>query len=81
MIKVYGKPQCPFCDQAKALLESKGVAYEYIDITKQPEAREMLVEAGFRSVPQIYNGTTHIPGGFQGLAGMSEEEFNQKVRN
>jgi glutaredoxin len=80
MIKVYGKPQCPFCDQAKALLENKGVAYEYIDITQKPEAREMLVESGFRSVPQIYNGTTHIPGGYQGLAGMSEEEFNTKVK-
>jgi glutaredoxin-like protein NrdH len=80
MIKVYGKPQCPFCDQAKALLESRDVAYEYIDITKEPSAREMLVESGFRSVPQIYNNTTHIPGGFQGLAGMSEEEFNTKVK-
>jgi glutaredoxin len=80
MIKVYGKPQCPFCDQAKALLESRDVAYEYIDITQVPDARQMLVEAGFRSVPQIYRGTTHIPGGYQGLAGMSEEEFNTKVR-
>jgi glutaredoxin 3 len=81
MITVYGRPQCPFCDQAKALLENRGVEYTYVDITKQPQAREMLVEAGFRSVPQIYNNATHIPGGFQGLAGMSDEEFNQKVRN
>jgi len=81
MITVYGRPQCPFCDQAKALLENRGVEYTYVDITKQPQAREMLVEAGFRSVPQIYNNTTPIPGGFQGLAGMSDEEFNQKVRN
>lgn len=79
MIKVYGKPQCQYCDMSKALLESRGVAYEYIDITQVPEARQMLVEGGFRSVPQIYNGITHIPGGYQGLAGMSEEEFNTKV--
>jgi glutaredoxin len=81
MIKVYGKPQCPYCDQAKALLESKDVAYEYIDITQQPQARQMLVESGFRSVPQIYNDETHIPGGYQGLANMSPTEFDQKVRN
>jgi len=79
MITVYGRPQCPFCDQAKALLENRGVAYEYIDITQDLEARQMLVDDGFRSVPQIYKGTTHIPGGYQGLAGMSEEEFNTKV--
>lgn len=64
---------------AKALLESKGVAYESIDISVDPEARQVLVDAGFRSVPQIYNGTHHIPGGYQGLAGMSDEEFAEKV--
>jgi glutaredoxin len=64
---------------AKQLLESKGIAYESVDITQDPEARQLLVDAGFRSVPQIYNGTHHIPGGYQGLAGMSEEEFAAKV--
>lgn len=81
MIKVYGRPECSFCDRAKALLESKDVAYEYIDVTQDTDARQLLVDAGFRSVPQIYNDTQHIPGGFQGLAGMTEEDFNTKVRN
>ena len=79
MIKVYSKPNCQFCDMSKQLLESRGVAYESIDITQDPEARQMLVDAGFRSVPQIYNGTHHIPGGYQGLAGMSAEDFAEKV--
>jgi glutaredoxin 3 len=79
MIKVYSKPNCQFCDMAKQLLESKGVAYESVDITEDPDARQMLVDAGFRSVPQIYNGTHHIPGGYQGLAGMSAEDFAEKV--
>jgi glutaredoxin len=81
MIKVYSKPNCQFCDMSKQLLESRGVAYESIDITQDPDARQMLVDAGFRSVPQIYNGTTHIPGGYQGLAGMSAEDFAEKVAN
>jgi glutaredoxin 3 len=79
MIKVYSKPNCPYCDMAKKLLESKGVAYESVDISVDPEARQMLMDSGFRSVPQIYNGTHHIPGGYQGIAGMSEEEFVAKV--
>jgi glutaredoxin 3 len=79
MIKVYSKPNCQFCDMAKALLESKGVAFESVDISVDTEARQLLVDAGFRSVPQIYNGTHHIPGGYQGLAGMSDEEFAEKV--
>lgn len=79
MIKVYSKPNCQFCDMAKQLLESRGVAYESIDVTLDPEARQLLVDAGHRSVPQIYKGTTHIPGGYQGLAGMSVEEFATKI--
>lgn len=79
MITVYSKPNCQFCDMAKQLLESKGVDYVSVDITLDPEARQLLVDGGFRSVPQIYNGTQHIPGGYQGLAGMSAEDFAEKV--
>ena len=79
MITVYSKPNCQFCDMAKQLLESRGVDYASIDITLDPDARQMLVDAGFRSVPQIYNGTQHIPGGYQGLSGMSAEDFAEKV--
>ena len=80
MITVYSKPQCPFCDRAKQLLESRGVKYTVIDVSVTPEAKEYLVGQGLRSVPQIYRGTTLIPGGYQGLAGLSEEEFNNKVK-
>jgi glutaredoxin 3 len=79
MIKVYSKSNCQFCDMAKKLLESKGVAYESVDISVDSDARQMLMDAGFRSVPQIYNGTHHIPGGYQGLAGMSKEEFDARI--
>ena len=80
MITVYTKDNCPFCDMAKALLESRGVPYTTINVSEQPEARDFLIENGHRSVPQIFRGTTHIPGGYQGLAGMSLEEFNTKVK-
>lgn len=26
-LKIYSKPQCPFCDRAKALADSKGIKY------------------------------------------------------
>lgn len=73
MIKVYSKNNCPFCDRAKSLLESKGVAYEAINIEEHPDAREFLVDQGLRSVPQIFKGTALLPGGYQGLAGKDEE--------
>jgi glutaredoxin 3 len=73
MLTVYSKNNCPFCDRAKMLLESREVAYNVINIEDQPDAREFLIDQGLRSVPQIFNGTTLLPGGYQGLAGQPEE--------
>jgi glutaredoxin len=76
-LTVYTKNNCPFCDRAKALLESRGVAYTSINIEDVPDAREFLVEQGLRSVPQIFNGTTLLQGGYQGLAGQPEDFWTQ----
>ena len=73
MLTVYTKNNCPFCDRAKALLESRGVEYRAINLEDQPDARDFLVDQGLRSVPQVFNGTTLLPGGYQGLAGQPEE--------
>jgi glutaredoxin len=72
-LKIYTKNNCSFCDRAKALMDSKGVQYEVINIEEMQDAREMLVDYGLRSVPQIFTGSTLIPGGYQGLASQPEE--------
>ena len=77
MITVYSKNNCPFCVQAKQLLESKGVSYTEVNIEQDPDARQMLVDQGLRSVPQIFYGYEIIPGGFQGLAKQPQEFFNK----
>lgn len=54
-VTVYSRSWCSFCKQAKALLESKGVAYDTIDIEEQPEKRDEMIErTGRTSVPQIF---------------------------
>jgi glutaredoxin len=73
MITVYSKNNCPFCDRAKALLESKGVEYTVVNIEETPDARELLVDQGLRSVPQIFNDGVLLAGGYQGLAGRPED--------
>ena len=80
MITIYTRDNCQYCDMAKKLLESREVSYETINVDLEPEAKEFLFENGHRSVPQIYKNNQHIPGGYQGLAGMSEEEFNTKIK-
>ena len=76
MITVYSKNNCPFCDRAKALLESKGIAFRTIMMEDEPDAREFLMDQGLRSVPQIFKDGVLLPGGYQGLAGKDEDFFN-----
>ena len=76
-LTVYTKNHCPFCDRAKSLLESRGVAYNTINLEEQPDARDFLVDQGLRSVPQIFNGTTLLQGGYQGLAAQPEDFWTQ----
>jgi glutaredoxin 3 len=66
MMTVYSKNVCPFCDQAKALLNSKNIEYKVVNIEEDAEGRNFLVSQGLRSVPQIYEEDTLI-GGFDKL--------------
>lgn len=78
MITVYSKNNCPYCVQAKNLLQLKGIEYEEVKIDETPEAREFVLAEGHRTVPQIYqDGKLLVEGGFQGLKKQSEEFFNQ----
>ena len=71
--KIYGKPNCPFCERAKSLLESKSIPYTYVDVAQDEEARQMLVDKKFRTVPQIYHNDWHI-GGYEDLLAYMEAE-------
>lgn len=55
-VEIYTTPWCGYCARAKALLDRKGVAYEEIDVTSTPGAREQMIEraGGRRTVPQIF---------------------------
>ena len=62
-IKIYTTMFCPYCDMAKELLQSKGAAFEEIDVTTAPDIRaEMARRTGRTSVPQIWIGATHVGG-------------------
>lgn len=52
---IWSKYHCPFCDQAKALLEAKGIEYEEKKIG-DGYSKEDLLEAvpTARTVPQIF---------------------------
>jgi glutaredoxin len=64
---VWSKDQCPFCDQAKRLLESRGIEYEERNVS-QGWTKEQLLEAvpTARTVPQIFLDD-ELVGGFNEL--------------
>nr|AGY49274.1 glutaredoxin [Pseudoalteromonas sp. ANT 178] len=61
-VVLYSKAYCPFCQRARALLDSKGVQYTNFDIGVQPELRdEMIAKAGgSRTVPQMFINDEHL---------------------
>jgi glutaredoxin 3 len=62
-IVMYVTDWCPYCARARALLDSKGVAVEEIDVDAVPGARsEMLARSGRCTVPQIFIGDEHVGG-------------------
>jgi glutaredoxin 3 len=66
-VRIYTSVACPYCVQAKRLLDRKGVAYEEIDVTGDAVRRAEMVEAsGRRTVPQIFIDEQSI-GGFDEL--------------
>lgn len=76
MLTVYGKANCPFCDQAKALLKSKNIAFEEVRVDLDPAAKDFIVAEGHRTVPQIYkDGKVFVEGGFTGLRKLTEEQL------
>lgn len=64
---VWSKDACPFCVQAKALLESRGIEFEERNVS-QDWTKEQLLEAvpTARTLPQIFLDGVHI-GGFTDL--------------
>jgi glutaredoxin len=70
---VWSKDNCTFCDQAKALLDQRNIAYEEKKIG-HGYTREDLLEAvpTARTVPQIFVNNNHV-GGFTELRKYIEE--------
>lgn len=64
---VWSKNNCPYCDQAKNLLKSRGIEFEERNIETN-WTREQLLEAvpAARTLPQIFLDDQHI-GGFTEL--------------
>jgi len=63
-VRIFSTPTCPYCKQAKEFLSSKGISFEDIDVSSNPEGlKEMKnITGGARTVPVIVIDDTVIVG-------------------
>lgn len=73
MVQIYTKNYCPYCKQAKSLLQSLNIPFEEIDITDTPEKiNELSEKSGLLTVPQIFVGEKCL-GGYSDISRLHEE--------
>jgi|TARA_B100000953_G_scaffold255505_1_gene219335 GrxC family glutaredoxin len=71
-VKIYMTNWCPYCRNAKTLLNNKGVSYEELNIDELGMTRNDLYDlTGGRTVPQIIINKILI-GGFDDLFALNQ---------
>jgi glutaredoxin len=72
-IRVFTKPDCPFCVQAKDLLSAKGFSYSEFELGKDLTKEEFVEQfPKVKTVPYIIVGNNHV-GGYKQLVEMLGE--------
>ena len=63
-VLMYTTAWCPYCEQARQLLRSKGIAFAELDVDAEPQRRAEMFERskGEYTVPQIFIGSHHVGG-------------------
>ncbi len=63
-IRMYIKPTCPYCVNARRLLSELDLPFEETDVTNNPELRQKISaeQGGYPTVPMIFIGDEFIGG-------------------
>ena len=65
-ITIYTMPNCPLCEQAKALCKAKGLAYEEVPFASERGVLMLELFPMVRQAPAVFIGNERV-GGFEGL--------------
>lgn len=55
-VTVYSKPACVQCNATYRALDKEGIEYSTVDISKDPEAFDMIKGLGFAQAPVVIAG-------------------------
>jgi len=75
-VEIYSKDYCPYCTQAKALFEEKGVEFVEYDVTSDEVLQKEMMERSegkLMTVPQIYINDKLV-GGYSDLEALDDSE-------
>lgn len=61
-ITVYGKPACVQCIATYRALDKKGIAYQKVDVTADPEQLDYVRSLGYLQAPVLVAGEDHWTG-------------------
>ncbi|NQZ02237.1 MAG: glutaredoxin [Bdellovibrionales bacterium] len=74
-VKIYIKPTCPFCIRVKRFLEGKGLPFDEVDVSQNPELyRNLKLKTEHQTVPQIFFDDVFVGGSdefFKAIEGQS----------
>lgn len=82
-IEIYTKNSCPYCDMAKNLLKNKGATWKEINLSKEPEKTDEMMQRadGRMTVPEIFIDNKLV-GGYDDLAKLEREgKLNQLLED
>lgn len=61
-VTVYTKPACVQCNATYRALDKKGITYQSVDVTQDPEALERLKAMGYMQAPVVVTDADHWSG-------------------
>jgi glutaredoxin 3 len=81
-VEIYTSSLCGYCSAAKRLLQSKGIAFDEIDVTFDSDTRALMTErtGGKTSVPQIFVNGVGI-GGCDDLYALNQKDGLSSIIN
>lgn len=79
-ITVYTITPCPYCNNAKLLLQQNNIPFEeiFVDKTDQKQLNDLMKKSGMRTFPMIFCDEKII-GGFDELRKLHEEQGLKKA--
>jgi len=78
-VTIYTTDPCSFCTRVKGILESRGVTFTEVNLSKDPQGRlELVQRTGMMSFPQVVVGD-RLVGGFSELQKAVQEDRLQEL--